>query len=123
MSNDVAVQARDFGGCTILTVPGDLDAALADEIRWAANAADSRHVVVDLGRAGSVDPSAASVLAGLHERIRARGGGVCVVTRDHDVRAQLERLAADLGLRCYTEIGDALEASMSERQAGLARLA
>ncbi|WP_162605884.1 STAS domain-containing protein [Jiangella aurantiaca] len=123
MSNDVAVQARDFGGCTILTVPGDLDAALADEIRWAANAADSRHVVVDLGRAGSVDPSAATALVGLHQRIRARGGGVCVVTRDHDVRAQIERAAAGPAPRCYSEIGDALEASMSERQAGLARLA
>lgn len=123
MSNDVAVQARDFGGCTILTVPGDLDAAQADEIRWAANAADSRHVVIDLGRAGSVVPSAAVALVALHQRLRARGGGVCVVTRDLGIRAQLERLAAGSAPRCYSEIGDALEASLSERQAGLAQLA
>lgn len=123
MSNDVAVQTRDFGGCTILTVPGDLDAALADEVQWAANAADSRHVVVDLGRAGSVDPSAASALVGLHERALARGGGVCVVTRENDVRAQLEQAAPGSAPRCYDQIGDALEASMSDRQAALADLA
>ncbi|WP_158564126.1 STAS domain-containing protein [Jiangella anatolica] len=123
MSNDVAVQARDFGGCTILTVPGDLDVALADEIGWAVNAAGSRHVVVDLGRAAAVDPTAAVVLVGLHERVRARGGGVCVVTTDQDVRAQLERAATVAAPPCFTEIGDALEASMTERQSGFARLA
>ncbi|MBB5787919.1 STAS domain-containing protein [Jiangella mangrovi] len=122
MSNDVAVQTRDFGGCTILTVPGDLDAASADEIGWAANSVDSRHVVVDLGRAGSVDPSAATALVGLHERVRARGGGVCVVTREIGVRAQLERLVPGSALRCYDQIGDALEASMSDRDAALTGL-
>lgn len=123
MTKDVAVQARDFGGCTILSVPGDLDATLADELRWAANAADSRHVVIDLGRAGAVDPSAAVALVALHQRIRARGGSVGVVTRDLGVRARLERATAGPAPRCYAEIGDALEAALSERQAGLAQLA
>ena len=123
VSNDVAVQTRDFGGCTILTVPGDLDAALADEIGWAANAADSRHVVIDLGRAGWVDPTAATALVGLHARARAMGGGVCVVTREIGVRAQLEQAAPGSAPRCYDQIGDALEASMSDRQATLADLA
>lgn len=123
MSNDVALQTRDFGGCTILTVPGDLDAALAEEIGWAALAADSRHVVVDLGRAGWVHATAAAALVGLHQQLRARAGGLCVVAREPGVKAQLEQAAPGIAPRCYDQIGDALEASMSDRQAALADLA
>lgn len=119
MSNDVTVQSRDFGGCTILTVPGDVDAGKVHEIHGAAAAADSQHVVLDLGKARVVHPTAASALVDLHHRIQARGGGVCIVTREIGVRSQVQQVATGSPPRFYDEIGDALEASMSARQASL----
>ncbi|WP_162606588.1 STAS domain-containing protein [Jiangella asiatica] len=119
MSNDVTVQCRDFGGCTILTVPGDVDASRVNEIHGAAAAADSQHVVLDLGKASAVHPSAVSALVDLHHRIQARGGGVCIVTREIGVRSQVQEAASGSTPRFYDEIGDALEASMAARQASL----
>lgn len=120
MSNDVTVKSRDFGGCTIVTVPGDVDAGRVDELHATAVGSDSRHVVLDLAQASVVDPAAATALAALHHRVAARGGGVCIVTREHDVRSQVRAVAAGYSPRFYDEIGDALEASMAARQAALA---
>nr|WP_298322266.1 STAS domain-containing protein [Haloactinopolyspora sp.] len=110
---------RDFGGCTIVTVPGDVDQGSADEIKASAAADDVRHVVLDLGNASAVHPAAADVLAALHRRTQERGGGVCFVTREDGVRSQVSAAAAGspISPSFYDEIGDALEASMAARQA------
>lgn len=120
MSNDVTVKCRDFGGCTIVTVPGDLDAGRVDEIHASTAVAAGRHVVLDLGEANVVHPSAVPALAALHQRAAAGGGGVCIVTRELEVRYQVSKAAAGSSPRFYDEIGDALEASMAARQASLA---
>ena len=119
MSNEVTVTCRDFGGCTIVTVPGDVDRASMDEIRASAADAEVRHVVLDLGNASMVHPAAADALAALHRSAQARGGGVKFVTRADDVRSQVSAAAAGspISPEFYDEIGDALEASMAARQA------
>lgn len=119
VSNDVTVRCRDFGGCTIVTVPGDVDPGRVDEIHATAAAANGRHVVLDLGNANVVHPLAATALAALHRRVQALGGGVCIVTREHGVRSQVREAAAGSAPPFYDEIGDALEASMAARQAAL----
>lgn len=117
MSSDVTVTCRDFGGCTIVTVPGDVDPSRVDEIRATTAAVHGSHVVLDIGKASVVHPSAASALAALHRRAQARGGGMCIVTREDGVRSQVSAAVAGTSPRFYDEIGDALEASMAARQA------
>lgn len=115
VSTEVTVKRRDFGGCTIVTVPGDVEAAHVDEIR--ASAAASGHVVLDLARASAVHPSAVTALAALHRRVQAQGGGVCIVTKEDDVRSQVAKAAGRPSPAFYDEIGDALEASIAAHQA------
>lgn len=115
--SDVTVTSRDFGGCTIVTVPGDVDPGRVDEIHATTAAAGGKHVVLDIGNASVVHPSAASALAALHRRAQARGGGVCIVTREDGVRSQVCAAADGSQPRFYDEIGDALEDSMAACQA------
>jgi len=116
VSTEVTVKCRDFGGCTIVTVPGDVEAAHVDEIHASAASA-SGHVVLDLARASAVHPSAVTALAALHQRVQAQGGGVCIVTKEDDVRSQVAEAAGRPSPAFYDEIGDALEASIAAHQA------
>ncbi len=115
MNNDVTLTRRDFGGCTILTVPGDVDSDRVDEIHASVDIADGRPVVLDLGHVSAVEPSAATALAALHSSLRARGGDVCFVTPEHEVRSQVAAATTDVSPEFFEEIGDALEASMAGR--------
>lgn len=101
-----------------MTVPGDVDARQVDEIRDSAAVA-SGHMVLDIGAANLVHPSAASALAALHRKAYARGGSVRIVTKQVDVRSQVNEAAAGFAPPFYDEIGDALEASMAARQESL----
>ena len=102
-----------------MTVPADVDAGQVDEIRTSVAVLEKGHVVLDLGAASALQPSAATALAALHRSAYAHGGGVCIVTKRLDVRSQLQEAAAGFAPPFYDEIGDALEASMAARQESL----
>lgn len=120
MNNEVTVKCRDFGGCVIVTVPGDVEASHVDEIHASEVASGGGHVVLDIARASAVHPTAAARLAAWYRRVEALGGGVCIVTKEDDVRSQVAQAGAGPSPRFYDEIGDALEASMAARQAAMA---
>lgn len=70
----------DFDGDTaVVRIRGDIDAALAPELRdvlaWAVD--HHRGVVVDVSAAPTIDPAGLGVLVRAHRRARSRAGTLC----------------------------------------------
>lgn len=67
------------GDTALVRVDGDIDAALAPELRdalaWAVD--HHRGVVVDLSAAPTIDPTGLGVLVRAHRRARGRAGTLC----------------------------------------------
>lgn len=84
------------GGCTVITVAGDVDISTSPELRSAlaeANGAGARAIVVDLSEVSFVDSTALGVLVGGYTGVRNNGGRFAVVN-DYEAVLKVLRITA-----------------------------
>ncbi|NEE03555.1 STAS domain-containing protein [Phytoactinopolyspora halotolerans] len=114
MPGQASVTRVDFGGCVIMAAYGHVD---VHQIRAGCAAAGHDHIVLDLRQATAIHPSAASAVASVCRRVHSCGGTLCIVTAVPAVRARIEGAALTCCPRFFDDIGEALEASMTAREA------
>jgi anti-anti-sigma factor len=81
----------------LIRAHGNLDAAMAPDLRDALCWAVDRHsaVVVDLAGSARVDPAGLGVLIRAHGRARQRGGVICLVAPSRFVLTVLHTMHVD----------------------------
>jgi anti-sigma B factor antagonist len=92
-----AVEVAAVEAVTVVHIHGDLDEALAPELRETLGAAVecSADVVVDLSEAPIVDPAGLGVLVRAHRRARRQGGNLCLVAPSRFVLTVLHTMHVD----------------------------
>jgi anti-sigma B factor antagonist len=95
---------------SLLAVEGDLDLASAPSLKWAladAQAAESRHVVVDLSRVGFIDSTALGVLVGA-QRALDPGVRLAIACAEENVLRIFELTGLDGMFEIVPTLQDAL---------------
>ena len=96
---------------TLLRLSGDLDAAVADDLRAVLRhaATHRRHMVVDLGGVHLIDSTVLGLLVRLHQQVRPAGGRVCLAAPSHFVRVVLHTMHLEAVFPLFEDAGAALD--------------
>ena len=88
MDDALVVQVRLQGGCTVITVAGEVDIATAPQLghHLAALAGSGRPVIADLDQVSFIDAAGLRVLAAAARQAAAAGGSLHVVSGRYQVR-------------------------------------
>ena len=88
MDDALVVQVRLQGGCTVITVAGEVDIATAPRLghHLAALAGSGRPVIADLDQVSFIDAAGLRVLAAAARQAAAAGGSLHVVSGRYQVR-------------------------------------
>jgi anti-sigma B factor antagonist len=95
---------------SLLTVEGDLDLASAPSLKWAladVQAADGRHVVVDLSKVGFIDSTALGVLVGAQRSLEP-GVRMAIACAEENVLRIFELTGLDGMFEIVPTLQDAL---------------
>jgi anti-anti-sigma factor len=107
------IDAREIGGVTVVAPQGDIDMAVADDLRLRlANAIERGRVrvVLDLGGVMYIDSSGLGALVTAMKQARAAGGDVKVCALASDVRALFEMTRLDKVLSIHATRAEAIAA-------------
>ena len=88
MDDALVVQVRLQGGCTVITVAGEVDIATAPQLghHLAALAGSGRPVIADLDQVSFIDAAGLRVLAAAARQAAAAAGSLHVVSGRYQVR-------------------------------------
>ncbi len=118
----LTVSTRDEGGCTVLTVAGEIDVHTATTLRDAMTKVLNRgrvRLVLDLSGVPFCDSSGLGVLVGGFKRTRARGGSFRLAS----VNEHMLRVLAITGLvkvfAVHADVEAAITADNAEADSGL----
>jgi anti-anti-sigma factor len=114
-----AVEVAAVERVTVVHVHGDLDEALAPELRETLSAAVecSADVLVDLAEAPTVDPAGLGVLVRAHRRARRQGGNLCLVAPSRFVVTVLHTMHVDGVFPIFDDCASALDWLGAENEA------
>lgn len=115
MSAQLEFHTQDLRGCTIGRPVGEIDLSNAHvlEEQLSAVIADS-HVVVDLSRVTFLDSTGLSAIIVAYKRGQLDGHSLRLAAAQGPVRRVLEITQLDVVLEHHDDVGDAVEAALSE---------
>ncbi|HEU4540271.1 MAG TPA: STAS domain-containing protein [Jiangellaceae bacterium] len=118
MTAQLEIQAQDLRGCVIVRPVGEVDLSNASTLEARLCALIERgHMVVDLSQVTFLDSTGLSVMIVVHRRGRALGHTLRLSGAQDPVRRVFEITQLDTVLECHDDVGDAVEAALSEYHA------
>lgn len=118
MTARLQIQAQDLRGCVIARPVGDVDLSNASTLEGRLCALIERgHVVVDLSQATFVDSTALSAMIVAYRRGQVLGHTLRLCGAQGQVRRVLDITQLDIVLEHHDDVGDAVEAALSEYDA------
>lgn len=106
------LRLEEIGASLVARVSGDLDLAVADDLRTALDCAmgdsGTRYLVLDLSGVGFIDSSGLGVILGRYRRLLQEGGKVVLVGLAPTVKRVLELSGLLRIMREYSSAEDAL---------------
>lgn len=99
------------GTAAVVRLTGDLDASMAEDLEAVLNhaAADHAHLVLDLQTVLLIDSTALGVLVRARQRLKPRGGKVCLAAPSRFVRVVLHTMHLDTVFPMFEDAGAALD--------------
>jgi anti-sigma B factor antagonist len=116
-----SIDVSEHGGCTILTVEGEIDVATAPQLRQAAVrlANDGKtSLVIDLSGVGFLDSTGLGVIVGVVKRVRTQGGELAIAGADNHVRKVFEITRISDVLPMFDTVDEACAAVQSSVESG-----
>ena len=112
MDDALVVQVRLQGGCTVITVAGEVDIATAPRLghHLAALAGSGRPVIADLDQVSFIDASGLGALVGAARRAAAHGTSLHVVCARSQTRQLFHLTGLDRQLHLARTLTEALQA-------------
>ncbi|WP_018657742.1 STAS domain-containing protein [Actinomadura flavalba] len=107
------ITARSERGRTVVRLRGELDLAVADDLRARLRAArreHGEHLVVDLAGLEFMDSHGLSVLIGCHKSVQAAGGSLTLASPRPLVRRTLEITGLARRMTVVASVAEALRA-------------
>ena len=107
------IDVRDVGAVTIVVPHGDVDMAVADEVRLRLTRLVDRgraRLVLDLGGVMYIDSSGLGALVAATKHARAAGGDIRLCALESDVRALFEMTRLDRVLAIHSTRQEAVGA-------------
>jgi anti-sigma B factor antagonist len=122
MDDALVVQVRLQGGCTVITVAGEVDIATAPQLghHLAALAGSGRPVIADLDQVSFIDAAGLRVLAAAARQAAAGGGSLHVMSGRYQVRRVFALTGLDRQIPLARTLAGAL-AGVAGQEAGRAR--
>lgn len=115
MSAQLDFQTQDLRGCTIGRPAGEIDLSNAQLLEsHLCSIIDDGHVVVDLSRVTFLDSTALSAIIVAYRKGQLTGHSLRLAGAQGAVRRVLEITQLDVVLEHHDDVGDAVEAALSE---------
>lgn len=116
--SDLDLQVRQLGGCQIVRLAGEVDLSNAGKLQYLLCAeAEHGHVVVDLSHVELLDAVALSALLAARKRAAVLGTSLRLAGGHGDLVRMLQSSGLDAALDHHSDISDAVEAALGERDA------
>ncbi len=115
MEAELDITTQDLGGCTIARLVGEVDLSNAERVKsMLSESIGQGNVVIDLSRVTFMDSTGLSAMIVAYRRGQGAQHTLRLAGAQGPVRRVLEISQLDIVLEHHDDVGDAVEAALSE---------